>query len=91
MASAKAMAKIAIVCTFDADSGFLPIDFTAEEPIQPIEIAGKIVPAAIEATVAHKRIESISILFLLINNYKFSDLYVLRFREPLCVKKLKPV
>jgi len=54
------MARIAIVCTFEADSGFLPIAFTDVEPIQPIEIAGKIVPMAIEATVAHNLIESIS-------------------------------
>jgi hypothetical protein len=67
------MAKIAIVCTFDAASGFLPIDFTAEEPIQPIEIAGNTVPAAIEATVAHNLIESISMFLKLINIY--FDLY----------------
>jgi ABC-type uncharacterized transport system YnjBCD permease subunit len=60
------MAKIAIVCTLLAASGFLPIDFTAEEPIQPIEIAGKTVPAAIEATVAHNRIESISAIEIII-------------------------
>jgi hypothetical protein len=66
MASAKAIAKIAIVCTFEAASGFLAIDLTALDPIQPIEIAGNMVPQAIAATVAHKRIESISMFFILI-------------------------
>jgi hypothetical protein len=60
MASAKAMAKIAIVCTFDAASGFLAIDFTAEEPIQPIEIAGKIAPTAITAPVTISLVVSMS-------------------------------
>ena len=56
------MAKIAIVCTFEADSGFLPIAFTDVEPIHPIEIAGKTVPMAIEATVAQSLIESTSMI-----------------------------
>jgi len=60
MASAKAIAKIAIVCTFDAASGFLPIDFKAVDPIQPIEIAGKIVPKAIVPAVISKRNDSVS-------------------------------
>jgi hypothetical protein len=66
IASAKATDKIMAVWIFEAASGFLAIDFTAEEPIHPIEIAGKIVPIAIATTVAHKRIESISMFFLLI-------------------------
>ena len=68
MASAKAIAKIAIVWIFDAASGFLEIDLTAEEPIQPIEIAGHIVPNAIAPAVINKRIESISMVISLFNN-----------------------
>jgi len=63
IASAKATDSIIAVWIFEAASGFLAIDFTAEEPIHPIEIAGNIVPIAIAATVAHKRIESISMFF----------------------------
>ena len=40
MASANAIAKIAMVCTFDAASGFLPMASTDFEPIQPIASAG---------------------------------------------------
>ena len=69
IASAKAMAKIAIVCTFEAASGFLLIDFTAFTPIQPIEIAGKTVPHAIAATVAHNLIDSASILYFFVFNF----------------------
>ena len=69
MASANAMAKIAIVCTFDAASGFLPIAFNAVDPIQPIEIAGNIVPRAIAPTTANMRIDSASIVKFLISNF----------------------
>ena len=46
-ASANAMARIAMVCTLDDASGFLPIASTAFEPIQPIASAGS------EGTDAH--------------------------------------
>jgi len=65
IASAKAIAKIMAVWIFEAASGFLEIDFTAEEPIQPIEIAGTIVPIAITAAVTIRRIESISVILFL--------------------------
>jgi len=65
MASAKAMAKIMAVWTLEAASGFRPIDFTAEEPIRPIETAGATVPMAIAATVANKRTCSVSITWIL--------------------------
>ena len=41
MASAKAIAKMAMVCTFDAASGFLPMASTDFEPIQPMANAGE--------------------------------------------------
>jgi hypothetical protein len=63
MASAKAIAKIIAVWILEAASGFLAIDFTADEPIKPIEIAGAIVPIAMTLTDAHKRTISMSILF----------------------------
>jgi hypothetical protein len=51
IASANAIAKMAIVCTFEAASGFLPIASTDFEPIQPMASAGVMVPMPIAMAV----------------------------------------
>ena len=86
MASANAIARIAIVCTLLAASGFLPIAFKAEEPIQPIEIAGKIAPRAMVPATANVRIPSISMFLIIINNIYFNDALL---RATPCVRKSK--
>lgn len=64
IASAKAIAKIMAVCILEAASGFLPIDFEAVDPIQPIETAGNIVPIVITPTIDNKRIDSASMAII---------------------------
>jgi len=75
MASAKAIAKIIAVCTFEADSGFLLIDLTAVDPIQPMEMAGNMVPNTIDDTVAHKRTVSASIFLMFNNNFNINFVF----------------
>ena len=66
IASAKARAKIIAVCTLGADSGLRPIASADFEPIQPIAIAGAMVPTMIVPMVAQKRTASISIMVVVI-------------------------
>ena len=61
-ASAKAIAKIIAVWTFDADSGFRPMASAPLDPMRPMAIAGAIVPTPMTIAIANNFIDSASIV-----------------------------
>lgn len=76
MASAKAIARIMAVCTRGAASGLRPIDDTEVDPIQPIAMAGAIVPMIMEPIAAQSFTDSIAIpsivVLIVITTFVFS-------------------